>query len=50
MGKFVLGVITLWVLVYTISYGVYEYKNGSKKSALGIAGMCIAICVFFLKI
>lgn len=48
--KLVLAAVTLWVTVYTLSYGLYEYKSGSKMAATGIVVLCLAIFALFAKI
>jgi len=48
--NFILISVTLWVIVYTASYGLYEYRSGSKKAAAGVAFLCLAICLLLIKI
>ena len=42
--------ITLWVVVFTVSYGLYEFRPGSKKAAGGVFVLSLVLCLLFIKI
>lgn len=38
-------ILFLWILIYTISYCVFEFKNKNIAGALAVAALCIAVCI-----
>lgn len=43
--KLIIIIAYLWIMIYTASYGFFEYREGNKYGTMGIALLCLAITV-----
>ncbi len=50
MFKFVILLLGAWVLMYTVSYGVWEYKNKNILAAAGVGFLVLSAAVLLLAI
>ena len=41
----IFGAVCLWILSYSVSYGLYELGEGNKKGFCGIVLLCIMTLV-----
>jgi len=48
MYRVILVLAYVWVLIYTASYGVCDFKEKNKKGTLGLGLLCIAFTIMTL--
>ena len=48
--KFLILLAYLWIMGYTVSYGMYEYKNKNPRGAFGVALLLTILTMLTLGI
>ena len=50
MFKFVVLLMSIWILIYTVSYGVWEYRNRNHLAAAGVGFLTLFTVVLLISV
>ncbi len=50
MFKFVILLMSIWILIYTASYGLWEYRNKNNLAAVGVGLLALFTAVLLISV